>query len=342
MTTTVYRWGISFFALCGLVAMFIILNHLSFPDLAFINNNSDLKTFKTMFISIVLEAFPFILSGVLISAILQIFVSEQTISRLIPKNPLLGILLACIIGIIFPICECGIIPVVRRLILKGMPIYIGVVFILAGPIINPIVFASTFLAFRSNPEMVYTRMGLAFVVASIIGLVIYRFVKKNPLRSAEADRHLTHEHDHSHSHSADLPHEHLQDQSQAKSNKLSATLGHASGEFFEMGKYLVFGALITALIQTFLDRDRLILIGQGEISPQLFMMGFAYILSLCFLNMFSAGSLLTFLVFGPMLDAKGMLMLLAVFKARFVLLLSSLIVVTVLAGSFIFERIFFQ
>jgi uncharacterized membrane protein YraQ (UPF0718 family) len=82
-----------------------------------------------------------------------------------------------------------------------------------------------------------------------------------------------------------------------------------------------------------------------------FMMGFAYILSLCstsdafvassFVNTFTTGSLLTFLVFGPMLDFKGTLMLLSVFKTKFVLLLMALIVVTVLSGSLIFERLFF-
>ncbi|MDB5055253.1 MAG: permease [Bacilli bacterium] len=364
LTSTIYKWSINFLFLGCIVILFMIFsNSLRLPDLSFINS-TNLQSFKTMFISIILEAFPFILLGVFLSSILQIFVSDRAISRMIPKNPILGILFACLIGIIFPVCECGMIPVVRRLILKGMPIYVAVVFVLTGPILNPIVYFATFTAFRTRPEIAYTRMGLAFVVAFIIGLFIYRFVKKNPLRHSASNHQHVHDleqnhintgeqevaslHDHSHDH----VHEHSHDHSHSHGNKFFAMLGHASDEFFEMGKYLMFGSMVTALIQTFMARESLVSIGHGPLSSHLFMMGFAYILSLCstsdafvassFVNTFTTGSLLTFLVFGPMLDMKGTLMLLSVFKTRFVLLLMGMIIITVLVGSLLFERIFFQ
>jgi uncharacterized membrane protein YraQ (UPF0718 family) len=321
----------------------MLLTNQPLPDMTWISS-SNMQSFKTMFISIILEAFPFILLGVLISSLLQMFVSEKTITRIIPKNPFLAVLFACLIGIIFPICECGMIPIVRRLIKKGMPVYVAVVFILTGPIINPIVYAATFMAFRSRPEIAYSRMGLAFIVATVIGLVIYRYVKFNPVRAS-----LEIIHDHSHEHAADQAHDHSHDHKNG--NKLFTFLGHASDEFFEMGKYLMFGSLITAVIQTFVARESLVSIGHDGLGSHLFMMGFAYILSLCstsdafvassFVNTFTTGSLLTFLVFGPMLDFKGTLMLLSVFKTKFVLLLTGLIVVTVLVGSLIFERLFF-
>jgi uncharacterized membrane protein YraQ (UPF0718 family) len=338
------------------VILFMIFsNSLSLPDLSFINS-TNLQSFKTMFISIILEAFPFILLGVFLSSILQIFVSDRAISRMIPKNPILGILFACLIGIIFPVCECGMIPVVRRLILKGMPIYVAVVFVLTGPILNPIVYFATYTAFRTRPEIAYTRMGLAFVVAFIIGLFIYRFVKKNPLRHSASNHQHMHNLEHNHintdEHEVASLHEHSHDHAHEDGNKLFAMLGHASDEFFEMGKYLMFGSMVTALIQTFMARESLVSIGHGPLSSHLFMMGFAYILSLCstsdafvassFVNTFTTGSLLTFLVFGPMLDMKGTLMLLSVFKTRFVLLLMGMIIITVLVGSLLFERIFFQ
>jgi uncharacterized membrane protein YraQ (UPF0718 family) len=192
-------------------------------------------------------------------------------------------------------------------------------------------------------------MVLAFVVASVIGLVIYRFVKSNVLR-VTAD--VLQTHDHSHSHAHDHAHDHAHEHNgHNQSNKLFTMLGHASDEFFEMGKYLMFGSLITAIIQTFVARESLVSIGHDGLGSHMFMMGFAYILSLCstsdafvassFATTFTTGSLLTFLVFGPMLDFKGTLMLLSVFKSKFVLLLSGLIVVTVLIGSLIFEHLFF-
>ena len=114
-----------------------------------------------------------------------------------------------------------------------------------------------------------------------------------------------------------------------------------------MGKFLVFGSLMTAVIQIFMHRESLVAVGQGPISSHLFMMGFAYVLSLCstsdafvassFQSTFTAGSLLTFLVIGPMLDFKSTLMLLSIFKTRFVLVLSMLVAITVLAGSLLWE-----
>ncbi|KEQ21847.1 permease [Paenibacillus tyrfis] len=350
-----------------------------------------MQNFKTLFISIILEALPFVLLGVLVSALLQMFVSEQTIRRLTPKNPVLGILFACGVGIIFPLCECGMVPVIRRLVLKGMPVYVAVVFILAGPIINPVVYAATFMAFRTRPEIAYSRMALAFVVAAAIGLIVYRFVKRNPIRGAAPElsangygalqsghehhdaRHSAHEHEHTHEHGhshmhhhdhahhhghththshAHHDHRHDHGHSRSRAGRLLGVLGHASDEFFDMGKYLIFGAFLTALIQTFVARESLVSIGQGDFTSHLFMMGLGYILSLCstsdafvassFSATFSTGSLLTFLVFGPMLDLKSTLMLLSAFRARFVLLLSALVVIVVLVASLLYERLFFM
>lgn len=377
-----------------LILLFLIFTQKQTLDFSFMTS-TNVQSFKTIFLSIVLEAFPFVLLGVLVSGLLQMFVSEQTIRRLIPKNPILGILFACLVGIIFPLCECGMIPVIRRLMHKGMPVYVAVVFILVGPIINPVVYASTYMAFRSRPEIAYSRMALAFIVALVIGLIIYKFFKTNPLRdipglpaltvpqiNARAELHAVdhshnheyehtdkhthdhHEHNHAtqvshplaHAHS-DQPHvhkhghDHNHEVPTGMGNRIFGVLGHASDEFFDMGKYLMFGAIITAVIQTLVSRDSLVSIGQGGITSHLFMMALGFVLSLCstsdafvassFTSTFSTGSLLTFLVFGPMLDIKSVLMMLAAFRARFVLALSVLIVVVVLVCSLIFERIVF-
>jgi uncharacterized protein len=298
-----------------------------------------LQTFKTIFISIILEAIPFILIGVLVSSFIHVFISDKIIQRYIPRDPMLAILFACLLGIFFPICECGLIPIVRRLIKKGMPLYVGIVFILVGPIINPIVLASTYLAFRTKPEMVYSRMTLALLVGTFIGLFIYYFVKKNPLKNSDSalDTHL---------------HIDATGHTQKLRVRLLSMMEHAGSEFIDIGKYLVLGSLLTAAIQTLVSRGTLIDIGQGQFSSHIFMMGFAYILSLCstsdafvassFASTFSGGSLLAFLVFGPMLDFKSTLMLLSVFRVKFVILLISLVVITVLIGSILMGACFFK
>ncbi|MNP15302.1 putative permease [compost metagenome] len=266
------------------------------------------------------------LVGAILSSLLHLYVSEEKLSKWIPKNPVIGILFACLLGLIFPVCECGMIPLVRRLIQKGMPLYIAIVFILSGPILNPVVYAATYMAFRLYPEMVYARMGLAFVVSASIGFIIYMTWRSNPLKLSLSRMDNTSAHINEH-----------------RSGRWNSIFVHAADEVFEMGKYLIIGCLLTAGIQSFVARESLTAIGAGHVSSYVFMMGFAFVLSLCstsdafvastFLNSFSSGSLLAFLVLGPMLDFKNMLMLLSVFKTKFVFYLAFLICAIVFIGA---------
>lgn len=297
-----------------------------------------LYTFRTSFLGILLEALPFVLLGSILSSLVHLYVSEQLLKKWIPKNPAAGILTACILGLLFPVCECGMIPLIRRLIQKGMPVYIATVFILSGPIINPVVFGATYMAFRLYPEMVYARMGLAFFVAASIGVMIYVTWKTDPLKTASVSGATAQDHHAHHSHS-----------NQGK-KKWTSLFVHTADDFFDMGKYLLLGCMLTAGIQSFVAKESLESIGSGPISAYVFMMGFAFLLSLCstsdafvaqtFLHSFSSGSLLAFLVFGPMLDFKNTLMLLSVFKTKFVIYLAFLICTVVFTGAVAVDAFF--
>lgn len=277
---------------------------------------------NTIFLGIVIEAVPFILLGVFVSALIQIYVSEDALQRYLPKNAYMALLPAAVLGAIFPICECAIIPVVRRLIKKGMPLHVGVVFLVAAPILNPVVAASTFYAFRTDLTVLYARMGLAFVLAIIIGAIMYVIFKnKDQLKWTKEE--LTGR--------VVIPVE-----TAKKPNRIKQTFYHAADEFFLMGKYLIAGAFIAALFQTLLDRNILLAIGSNEWSSTGVMMAFAFILSLCseadafvaasFGNTFTTGSIIAFLVYGPMLDLKNTIMLFAFFRVKFVI--SFIVVVT--------------
>lgn len=276
---------------------------------------------KTLFLSIILEAIPFVLMGVFFSAFIQTLVTEEQVRRWTPKHPLIALPFAGLLGFLFPICECAIIPVVRRLIQKGMPLPVGIVFLLAGPIVNPVVLSSTYLAFSRQPDMALYRAVAAFIVALLVGILVMIFAKKSPLRLG-MERQSRHEASHA----------------EAMRGKLSATFAHAVDEFFDMGKYLVFGALVSAVLQIFISREILVGIGQTPLTSHLVMMGMAYLFSLCseadafiaasFSTTFHASSLLAFLVFGPMLDLKTTLMLFSTFRFGFVVKL--LLAVTVL------------
>ncbi|GED66334.1 permease [Brevibacillus reuszeri] len=279
---------------------------------------------KTFFLSIVLEAIPFVLLGVFFSAFIQTFITEEQVRRWTPKSMIIGLPFAGLLGFLFPVCECAIIPIVRRLIQKGMPLPVGITFLLAGPIVNPVVLSSTYVAFSRYPDMALYRGVAGFVVAIMVGMLVFLFVKKNPLRLGMESQNR---------------HEALH--TEAARGKLSATFSHAVDEFFDMGKYLLFGAFISALLQVFVSREILVNIGQTPLTSNLVMMGMAYLFSLCseadafiaasFSNSFHSSSLLAFLVFGPMLDFKTTLMLLGTFRFGFVVKLVVAVTVLVLA-----------
>lgn len=259
---------------------------------------------NSIFISILIEAIPFILIGVILSGIIQMFVSEEMIARIMPKNRFLAVLFGALAGVLFPACECGIIPITRRLLLKGVPLHAGVAFMLTAPIINPIVLFSTYIAFGNRWSVVFYRGGLALAVSLIIGVILsYQFKDTQLLKPDEPGHH--------HHHGTLL-------------QKLGGTLRHAIDEFFSVGKYLIIGAFIAAAMQTYVKTSTLLAIGQNDVSSSLVMMGLAFVLSLCsevdafiassFSSTFSLGSLIAFLVFGAMVDIKNLLMMLAAFK----------------------------
>ncbi|MFC0274217.1 permease [Metabacillus herbersteinensis] len=289
---------------------------------------------NTIFLSIVLEAIPFILLGVFVSALIQTFVSEEAIQRFLPKNAIVALLPAALLGAIFPICECAIVPIVRRLIKKGMPLHVGVVFLVGAPILNPVVFASTYYAFQSSTEIVYARMGLAFVLSIVIGFIMYMIFKnRDQLKWSKEE----------------LVGRVKAEEGLKDVGKIKSTLFHASDEFFEMGKYLLIGAFIASLFQTFLDRSVLIGLGSNEFSSPAIMMAFAFILSLCseadafvaasFGSTFSAASIIAFLVYGPMLDLKNAFMLFAFFRAKFVLIFMLVVTVAVYVAVILYQQI---
>jgi uncharacterized membrane protein YraQ (UPF0718 family) len=135
-----------------------------------------------------------------------------------------------------------------------------------------------------------------------------------------------------------------------KSSRLLGMLTHASDEFFDMGKYLIIGAALAAVFQTAISRSLLEQLGGSQLYSHLFLMGLAFLLSLCSTSdafvaatlggSFEHGALLAFLVFGPMIDMKSTIMLLASFRTRFVLAVIAAVALLTLGGSWLVEAVF--
>src|SRR5215510_11708968 len=126
--------------------------------------------FATRFLGIFVEALSFLLLGTVISGLIEVFVRKEDLTRLVPRNAILATLLGSMLGFIFPVCECGVVPVTRRLYQKGLPVSVGITFLLAAPVMNPIVLASTYAAFGWGPVLI-GRYVISWVMAITVGLL---------------------------------------------------------------------------------------------------------------------------------------------------------------------------
>lgn len=280
------------------------------------------SNFSAVFLGIFIEAAPYLLLGTLASGLVEVFFSADELSRLLPRNRFLAAGLGGLFGLFFPVCECGSIPLARRLMKKGIPVPVGIAFLLAAPVINPIVIASTFAAFGNTP-IFWLRFGITLLVAVLVGLLF--MLESDPGRiirpaNAEVTQSL---------------HFHLEPEAPAQmlslKEKLKKIMLIAGDEFFEMGRFLIIGALLAALMQTAVPQTWLLALGQGPVISAIVLSLLAVLLSVCstvdsfialaFTGTFSTGAILAFLVYGPMVDIKAVLMYLRVFRRRTVVIL---------------------
>lgn len=306
-----------------LVVCFVFVSPILIINKSLTNSFQQLNT---IFLSILIESIPFVLIGVIIAGFIQIFITEEHIQAWIPKGKVKATLMSCVVGSLFPACECGIVPIVRRLTEKGVPLHAGIGFLLTGPLINPIVILSTYIAFGNNMKIALLRMGVGFIAAFVIALIVSYLFKSNQLKNRQ--RSST-----THMKTNQLPIFH----------RVKGMLEHSIDEFFDMSKYLIIGAFVAAALQTFVSAQSLLLFGDSVYHSTIVMMALAFFLSLCseadafigssFRNLFPTTSILAFLVYGPMIDLKNMIMLLGVFKSKFVFIL--FIVITTIVFIFV-------
>jgi uncharacterized protein len=288
-----------------------------------------LSAFTTVFLGIFIEAAPFLLLGTIASGVVEIFFGPGELACWVPKNRIMSALSGSLLGMFFPVCECGVVPLSRRMAQKGLPVPAAVAFVLGAPVLNPIVIASTLSAFGWGPVF-WGRLGLSWLVAVLTG-ISFSFLP-NPERFLK------------------IPFEVqppliqlIPPQKASLKDRWQRVMVIASDEFFEMGRYLTLGALLAAGMQTIVPQSFFTAINRGAILPVLAMMALAVLLSICstvdafialaFTSVFSTGSILAFLVFGPMVDIKSTLMFLRAFERRkvVVLILLPLLATAVLA-----------
>lgn len=287
------------------------------------------------FSSILWEAFPFVVLGVIIAGILEEVVPQQAITKFVPRNKVFAVGLGATLGLVFPMCECGIVPVMRRLLRKGLPLGTCVAYMMAGPIINVVVIGSTWVAFKKydlNIQMVTLRVGLAFIVAVVTGLIVeYQYRRYGndlltPVARPKKDVNEVH---------PDLlvnPDVHPAEERAGEKRPLVQRLGNiaetALHDFKDIMVFLMLGAVLAALAKNWITDEQARQISTNAPAITILaMMGLAVLMCLCSeADAFVAASLylhpsakLAFLVLGPMFDLKLLLMFTRVFRKRLIL-----------------------
>jgi uncharacterized membrane protein YraQ (UPF0718 family) len=317
----------------------------------------NLKNFIIIFTSILYEALPFIILGAVIAGLLEELLPQRLVARFLPRSRLLSILIGGLLGLVFPMCECGIIPVMRRLLRKGFPLSCCIAYLLAGPIINVIVLASTYVAFsvhgtfydvttiNGRPSyqmgsvwMTGMRALGGYIVAVITALIVERAWQKHgkslltPLAQPP-----------------DLPgpdqDAELVVERKPLRKRIENIVETALHDFIDITVFLILGGLLAATVRQVLTHEDINWISMSH--PELaliMMMALAILLCLCSeADAFVAASFVSlkpaaklgFLVLGPMMDFKLYMMYTRVFRPRLIWT----IIIAVVIQVFIFSTV---
>lgn len=308
-----------------------------------------IKNFIVTFTSILYEALPFIVFGAVIAGVVEELIPQRLIARLIPRNRVLAIAIGGFLGLPSPMCDCGILVVVRRLLRKGVPLSCCICYLLAGPIINVVTMLSTRVAFTGMENltdssgqptyqiggdgMMWLRVGLGFLVAFVTGLIVEWQYRKHgpeklltplavPVGKAPDDEENGKEGT-------------MRPSFFQRVNKIAATALH---DFVDVMVFLILGALLAALGRLLLKDQLEVLSRSYPVFAIGIMMGLAVVLCICSqADAFVAASFITvrpaaklaFLVLGPMLDFKLYAMYTRVFRPRLIWTVVSCVVVQV-------------
>ena len=246
------------------------------------------ETWATIFISIAVQAMPFLVLGVLISGAIAAYVPPSFFARALPKNRALAVPVAGAAGLLLPGCECGSVPVAGGLLARGVTPAAAFTFLLSAPAINPIVLVATAVAFPGQPEVVLARFVASLATAIVIGLLWVRFGDERWLR-LKARPHVE------------------------GGTRLGTFFDTARHDFLHAGGFLVVGAILAATLNVVVPRELYNAIASDPVLSVVALSLLAVLLSICSeadafvaasLTEFSPTAKLAFMVVGPMVDLK--------------------------------------
>lgn len=247
-----------------------------------------ISTWCTIFVAVVIQSTPFLVGGVLLSALISTVLSERLLARIVPRHPAAAVPVAGLAGVGLPGCECAAVPVAGGLIRRGVAPAVALTFLLAAPAINPAVLASTFVAFPGRPEMVVARFTASLATAVLVGWWCLWRGSRLPLRlPGGADAHA--------------------------GTGLAGFVAAVRHDFLHAAGFLVLGAMLAAGVNTFVPTSVVDSVAGQAVLGVLTLAAFAFIVALCSesdafvaasLTAFSPTAQLAFLVVGPAMDLK--------------------------------------
>lgn len=286
----------------------------------------------TLALSVLLEAFPFLVLGIALSVAVQELVPAGRLLALLPRTPLLRRAVLSLCGAVLPVCECGNVPLARGLMRQGLSVPEAMTFLLAAPILNPVTIITTWQAFGPEGPVLWWRIAGGFLIANLLGWLWSRHPDPTAaLQPAFGTSCSAHGHG-----------------GGGAGRSLGARLGEASGRFADemtmMLPALVLGAVLAAAIQTLVPRGALLALGGDPVLSVLALMALAFVVSICsnvdaffmlaFGSVFLPGSIVAFLVFGAMIDVKMLALLRTTFTARSLALTTAVVALAAAAIGF--------
>ena len=275
------------------------------------------QTWSTVFVSIVIQATPFLALGVVVSAAIAVFVPPSFFARALPARPALAVPVAGMAGVVLPGCECGSVPIAGGLIRRGVTPAAAFAFLLSAPAINPVVLVSTAVAFPGAPEMVVARFLASVVTAVLMGWLWLRLGRTDWIRTPPRP---------------DL----------AGLSRWAAFWASARHDFVHAGGFLVVGGLTAATLNVTVPQRWLTAVADNPWLSVLVLAALAVVLSICSeadafvaasLTQFSLTARLAFLVVGPMIDVKLFAMQAGTFGRSFALRFAPATLVVAIAVS---------
>ncbi|MGH3128574.1 MAG: permease [Gaiellaceae bacterium] len=301
----------------AVVAVVVVLAALGRPLLEHLFDRPAFAHWATIFVSIAVQAMPFLVLGIAISGAIAAFVPQGFLPSHLPQRPALAVPTAAVAGAALPGCECGSVPVAARLVSSGVAPAAALTFLLSSPAINPVVLVATAVAFPGQPEMVAARLVASVLAAVAVGFAWTRL--GNAGLVARARRRHVHE-----------------------GRPVAVFFDTAQHDLLQAGGFLMVGAATAATLQTVVPRTILDSLADTGLLSVLALAGLAVILAICSeadafvaasLTQFSMTSRLAFMVVGPMVDVKLIALQTGTFGKAFAVRFAPLTFVAAVASS---------